>query len=61
MSYVVTAKGINRDIVKDLIAETIKSRFGFIEKISYKVDWLSGNGFACIAVKGTQTFAEIMG
>jgi transposase InsO family protein len=60
MSYVATTGGISGDMVRDLMAESIEARFGIVEKLPSRVQWLSDNGPAYIA-RETKNFAEMMG
>ena len=60
MSYVATTGGICGDLIRDLMAESIESRFGKVDKVPGKIQWLSDNGPAYIA-KATRQFAQIMG
>ena len=60
MSYVATTGGISGDLIRDLIAESIESRFGKLDKVPVKIQWLSDNGPAYIA-RATRQFAQIMG
>ena len=60
MSYVATTGGICGEMVKDLIAEAIEARFGSVDRVPEKVQWLSDNGPAYIC-RDTQNFARMMG
>jgi transposase InsO family protein len=60
MSYVATTGGISGDLIRDLIAESIESRFGIVDKVPRKIQWLSDNGPAYTA-RATRQFAQIMG
>jgi transposase InsO family protein len=60
MSYVATTGGISGDMVRDLMAESIEARFGMVEKLPKRVQWLSDNAPAYIA-RETKNFAEMMG
>jgi putative transposase len=60
MSYVATTGGISGDMVRDLMAESIEARFGMVEKLPGRVQWLSDNAPAYIA-RETKNFAEMMG
>jgi transposase InsO family protein len=60
MSYVATTGGISGDLIRDLIAESIESRFGMVDKVPRKIQWLSDNGPAYIA-RATRQFAQMMG
>jgi len=60
MSYVATTGGISGDLIRDLIAESIEARFGIVDKVPRKIQWLSDNGPAYTA-RATRQFAQIMG
>jgi transposase InsO family protein len=60
MSYVATTGGISGDLIRDLIAESIESRCGIVDKVPRKIQWLSDNGPAYTA-RATRQFAQIMG
>lgn len=60
MSYVATTGGISGDMVRDLIAEAIEARFGLMDRVPEKIQWLSDNGPAYVAHE-TQNFARMMG
>lgn len=44
ISYVATTGGISGDMVKDLMIETIESRFGSVDNVLGPIEWLSDNG-----------------
>lgn len=60
MSYVATTGGISGDMVRDLMAEAIEARFGMVNHLPHRVQWLSDNAPAYIA-RETRTFAQMMG
>jgi len=60
MSYVATTGGINGEMIKDLMAEAIESRFGFVDRVPHRVEWLTDNGAAYTAQE-TCSFAKGMG
>jgi putative transposase len=60
MSYVATTAGISGDMIRDLMAEAIASRFGFVDRLPYRIEWLSDNGSAYTAHQ-TRAFAMMMG
>lgn len=59
MSYVAITGGIYGDMVRDLMAEAIEARFGFVDRVPEKIQWLSGNGPAYVS-HDTQNFARMM-
>ena len=44
MSYVATSSWINAEMIRDLMTQTMEYRFGNIEKLPHKIEWLSDNG-----------------
>jgi transposase InsO family protein len=60
MSYVATTAGISGDMIRDLMAEAIESRFGFVDRLPHRIEWLSDNGSAYTAHE-TRAFAMMMG
>jgi len=60
MSYVATTGGISGDLIRDLMAESVEARFGLVEKVPHRIQWLSDNGPAYIA-RETRSFAKMMG
>jgi putative transposase len=60
MSYVATTGGISGDMIRDLMAESIEYRFGMINKLPRRIQWLNDNGPAYIA-RETRNFAKMMG
>jgi len=60
MSYVATTGGICGDMIRDLMAESIECRFGKVNRLPHRIQWLSDNGPAYIA-RETKNFAVMMG
>lgn len=60
MSYVATTGGISGDMVRDLMTESIEARFGTVDHLPHRVQWLSDNAPAYIA-RETRKFAQMMG
>lgn len=60
MSYVATTGGISGELIRDLIAESIEARFGMVDRVPRRIQWLSDNGPAYIA-RATRQFAQGMG
>jgi hypothetical protein len=44
MSYAATTGGISGNMIRDLMAEAIGSHFGFVDRLPYRIEWLSDNG-----------------
>jgi putative transposase len=60
MSYVATTKGITAEMIKDLIVESIEYRFGMVDQVPHRIEWLTDNGSAYTA-HDTVRFARMMG
>ena len=60
MSYIATTAGVSGEMIRDLIAETIESRFGLVDHVPHPIEWLSDNGSVYTA-RDTRIFATSMG
>jgi transposase InsO family protein len=60
MSYIATTAGDSGEMNRDLIAETIESRFGLVDRVPHPIEWLTDNGSAYTA-HDTRNFALSMG
>ncbi len=60
MSFLATTGGISGDMIRDLMAEAIESRFGFVDRLPHPIEWLSDNGSAYTAHE-TRSFARMIG
>jgi putative transposase len=60
MSYIATTKGISAEMVCDLMAESIEYRFGIVDRVPHRIEWLTDNGPAYTA-HATIGFAAMMG
>lgn len=60
ISFLATTAGISGDMIRDLMAEAIEARFGFVDRLPHPIEWLSDNGSAYTAHK-TRSFARMMG
>ncbi len=60
MSYIATTGGICGDMIRDLMAEAIEGRFGAVDRLPFRIQWLSDNGPAYVAHE-TQKFARMIG
>lgn len=60
MSYIATTAGVSGEMIRDLIAETIESRFGLVDRVPHTIEWLTDNGSAYTA-HDTRNFALSMG
>jgi hypothetical protein len=47
-------------MIRDLMAETIESRFRIVDRLPHRIEWLSDNGSANTA-HDTRNFADGMG
>lgn len=57
MSFVATSAWINAEMVRDLMLQTMEHRFGPVDKLPHKVEWLTDNGKYYLA-KDTVKFAR---
>lgn len=60
LSYVATTGGICGYMIRDLMAESIEKRFGFVDQLPVPIEWLSDNGPA-YAAHETRNFGSLMG
>jgi transposase InsO family protein len=60
ISYVATTGGIDGNIVRDMMLETVATRFGNVLQLPHSIEWLSDNGPAYIS-DDTRLFAEAIG
>ena len=60
LSHVGTTGGIDGDMVRDLMVEAIEARFGPVERLPHRIEWLSDNGSAYIS-RETVAFAKAVG
>ncbi len=44
MSFVATSGWINAEMIRDLMTQSMEYRFGNVEKLPHKIEWLSDNG-----------------
>lgn len=44
MSYVATSGWINGQMIRDLMTQTMEYRFGSVNQLPHKIEWLSDNG-----------------
>lgn len=58
--YLATTKGVDAEMVMDLIVETVEARFGNVERAPHRVEWLTDNGSAFTA-HDARTFAIAIG
>lgn len=60
MSFVATTKGIDGDLVRDLMVASLEHRFGPVERAPRPIEWLSDNGSGYIAAD-TVAFGKELG
>lgn len=60
MSYVASTSGISGEMIRDLIVEAVEGRFGEVDRVPYRIEWLSDNGPAYTADQ-TRSFAASVG
>lgn len=60
MSYVATTDGIDGDMVRDLMLDSVQNRFNGADKAPDAIEWLSDNGSPYIA-DDTKKFANLLG
>lgn len=57
MSWVATTRGIDADLVGDLMLQAVEQRFGSGELPDQEIEWLTDNG-SCYTAKETRSFAK---
>lgn len=60
MSFLGTTEGISAERICDLIADSVASRFGFVDRVPQPIEWLTDNGSAYTAEE-TRRFATALG
>lgn len=62
MSYIATTAGISGEMVRDLMAESIESRFGLVDRLPHRIEWLTDNGSAYTVhmIRGTSRRAWVL-
>jgi len=60
MSWAATTKGIDANLVGDLMMQAVESRFGASQSAPHEVEWLSDNG-PCYISSNTRSFARALG
>jgi transposase InsO family protein len=60
IGYVTTTGGVDGNLIRDLMLETVATRFGNVLQLPHPVEWLSDNGPAYIAEE-TLVFAKAIG
>lgn len=60
MSWVATTKGIDSNLIGDLMMQAVEYRFGAGQTCDQPIEWLSDNGSCCTAAD-TRYFAKALG
>ncbi len=60
MRYVASNKGIDGAMIRDLMAETMQYRYGNVNQLPHKVQWLTDNG-PCYIARETVLFGRSIG
>lgn len=60
MSYVTSNRGIDGAMIQDLMAETMHYRYGEIDKLPHRIQWLTDNG-PCYVARKTVNFGRDIG
>jgi transposase InsO family protein len=60
ISHVATTSGITGEMVRDLMTESAERRFGMVDLLPHRVEWLSDNG-SCYTANETTAFAKDIG
>ena len=60
MRYVVSTRGIDGGMIRDLMAETLLYRFGQVHQVPHKIQWLTDNG-PCYIARETVLFGRSIG
>lgn len=60
ISYIASTVGIDGQAIRDLLFESMESRFGKIDQLSNPIQWLTDNG-PCYTARETVAFARTLG
>jgi putative transposase len=60
ISHLGTTGGISAELIEDLIADSVASRFGLVDQVPHPIEWLTDNGPAYTAIE-TRRFAVALG
>jgi putative transposase len=60
MSFVATTSGITGEDVRDLMVAAVEHRFGRVNRLPVKIEWLTDNG-SCYLARETRRFATDVG
>lgn len=60
MRYVASNKGIDGEMIRDLMTETMHHRFGQVNELPQRIQWLTDNG-SCYVARETVLFGRSIG
>lgn len=60
MTFVTSSRGIDGELVRDLMIETVERRFGKVKQVPHVVQWLSDNG-PCYTARQTVHYGRSLG
>jgi transposase InsO family protein len=60
ITYVTSSRGIDAELIRDLMTETIENRFGNVDQVPQAVQWLSDNG-PCYTAHETVRYGRLRG
>jgi transposase InsO family protein len=60
ISHLGTTAGISAEMIEDLIADSVASRFGLVDQVPHAIEWLTDNGPPYTAIS-TRRFAAALG
>ena len=60
ISYLASTSGISGEMIRDLMTEAIEARFGLVDRLPHRIEWLSDNGPAYTASQ-TRAFGASVG
>ena len=60
LRYIASTKGIDGEMIRDLMAESVLYRFGDVHKLPKAIQWLSDNG-SCYTARETVRFGRELG
>ena len=60
MRYVASTKGVDGEMIRDLMIESVEYRFGDVDKMPGPIQWLSDNG-PCYTARKTVALGRALG
>jgi transposase InsO family protein len=60
MRFIASSKGIDGEMIRDLMTESMLYRFGSVDRLPSKIQWLSDNG-SCYTARKTVAFGRSLG